>query len=213
MSLSYFFLDWSGGPGFKFSRGSTHHLVFAFATIPDYTWFRREVADLRARRGLPKDYEYHYAHISKTERDAYYAALRGIDFQAWVLVVDKRTLSARYRRYNQYNLFNEFVTDLARRIPWEATPGIFLLVDAHATTTRLVQTIRVAVSGALKTRGAQQRIKKARGRPAHQEDGLQLADMLAGAVVKGRIGNGVDYLIGLEDKVMVWWYEENVHEK
>jgi len=124
------------------------------------------------------------------------------------LVVDKRDLSVKFRRRNQYDLFHEFVTDLARRIPLEATQGISLLIDAHATTTRLTQTIRVAVSGALKTRGTQQRIKKARGRPAHREDGLQLADMVAGAVVEGKVENEVDYLRGLDDKIKVWWYEE-----
>jgi len=213
LSLSYLFLDWAGDSGFKFDRGSTHHLVFAFAAVPDYTGFRRTIADLRVCRGLPRDYEYHYAHIPKVERAAYFATLHSIDFQAWVLVVDKRDLSVRFRRRSQYILFREFVTDLARRIPLEATRGISLLIDAHATTTRLTQTIRVAVSSALKTRGAQQRVKKARGRPAHREDGLQLADMVAGAVVESKVRDEVDYLIGLEDKIKIWWYEGDVPEK
>ena len=42
---------------------------------------------------------------------------------------------------------------------------------------------------------------------------MQLADMVAGAVVESKVRDEVDYLIGLEDKIKIWWYEEDVPEK
>lgn len=203
------FLDWAGDLGFEFGRGSTSHLVMVFAMTTNYATFRQTMADLRARRGLHKVYEHHYAHIPKAEREAYFTALRAASFQAWALVVDKRQLSEGPKRMNQYDLFGKLVADLARRLPVEALQEAILLVDAHTTTTQLTRTIRVAISNALRGRGTQRRVKKVRGRPAHLEDGLQLADMVAGAVVGSKVEGTVDHLAGLEEKITVWRYAES----
>jgi len=53
----------------------------------------------------------------------------------------------------------------------------------------------------------QPRVQKVRGRPAHGEDGLQLADMVAGAVMESRVRGGADHLAGLEDKIRIVRFE------
>ncbi|RMD66275.1 DUF3800 domain-containing protein [Candidatus Parcubacteria bacterium] len=208
MPPKHLFVDWSGDLGFKFGRGSTTHLVIAVVRVADYTAFRKAIAALRAERGLHKGYEFHYAHIPEAERAAFFAALREASFEAWVLVVDKRELSAGFRRRNQYDLFSEFVVALVDHLPEEAVENGRVVVDTHSTTMRLTRTIRVAMSRALRTREIQPGIKRVRGRPAHREDGLQLADMLAGAVVEARVKGGEDYLVGLEDQIYVLEFEE-----
>ncbi len=206
MPNRYIFLDWAGDTGFKFGRGSTTHLVLAFATVPNYQDFRQAMQMLRIRRQIARSYEYHYAHIAHAERSAYFAALHHTEFHSWVLVVDKRRLPARLRRYNQYDLLAEFTYGLARRIPAEVFRDAILIVDTEPAKRKLVQAVRTAVSRALSERRAGRGIRKARGRPAHQEDGLQLADMIAGAVVSDVVKGHPAYLQRVKGQVIVWHY-------
>jgi hypothetical protein len=110
-------------------------------------------------------------------------------------------------RRNQYDLLGEFIAVLADQLPAEAVENALVVIDAHTTTTELTRSIRVAISGALRARQIQPGIKKVRGRPAHREDGLQLADMVAGAVVESKVRGGADRLAGLEDKIRTVWFE------
>jgi len=205
----HLFIDWSGDLGFKFGRGSTTHLVIAVVSTVDYAALQKLISGFRTERGLHKAYEFHHAHIPEAERAAFCDALHDVSLQAWVLVVDKRRLSGSFQRRNQYDLFGEFIATLADQLPAEAVENAFVMIDAHATTTKLTRRIRVAMSRALRAREIQPGIKKVRGYPAHSEDGLQLADMLAGAVVESKVKGGIDHLAGLEDRVRVIWFEES----
>ena len=213
MPPGHLFVDWSGDLGFKFGRGSTTYLVIAVVNLADYAAFRRVIAKLRTERGLHRAYEFHYAHIPEAERAAFFDALRGATFEAWVLIVDKQRLSGRFKRRNQYDLFGEFVDTLVDQLPAEVIQNALVVIDAHATVTKLTRSIRVAVSRTLRAREIQPGIKKVRGRPAHREDGLQLADMLAGAVVETKVRGGVEQLAGLEDRTRVVWFEEGKADK
>lgn len=71
-----------------------------------------------------------------------------------------------------------------------------ILVDDREKQSPRLRAIRVASSLVLRARGMA-RTPKMRGEPAQQWDGLQLADMLAGAAVRREAG-GKDYLRGLE---------------
>jgi len=58
---------------------------------------------------------------------------------------------------------------------------------------------------ACRAQGARRGPRKVRGKPAHTEDGLQLADMIAGAVAEREEG-GRDYLMGLEECIEIIHY-------
>lgn len=160
MPIRHLFIDWSGDLGFKFGRGSTTHLVIVVVSIADYGGFRKFMADLRTERGLYKAYEFHHAHIPKTERAAFFDALPRAGFKAWVLVVDKRRLPENFKRRDQYDLLGEFIAVLADQLPAEAVENALVLIDAHTTTTELTRSIRVAISRALRARQTQPRIKE-----------------------------------------------------
>jgi hypothetical protein len=181
-------------------------LVIAIVSVADYAAFRKLVADLRVRRGLHKTYEFHYSHIPEVERTAFLEALREASFQAWLLVVDKRRLSENFKRRNQYDLLGKFVAVLADRLPADMAAGATMVIDAHSPASRLTRAIRVAISDTLRTSAIQPGIRRVRARPAHCEDGLQLADMLAGAVVESRIRGKMSRLTG---RIMIIQFEES----
>ena len=49
-----------------------------------------------------------------------------------------------------------------------------------------------------------QGLKRVRGRKSEKEDGLQLADMVAGAIAEGEVKGGTDYLAKLQGKIRVY---------
>lgn len=204
MPPKYLFLDWAGDFGFKFAEGSSTHLIFAMAFMPDYSALRRALVSLRRDRRLPKDYEFHYVKTAKKVRQAFFQTLEQLDFTVDVLIVAKEDLPREYRRKNQYALYREFVSDLVRKVSEETFEGAILMVDARTTTDLLTQTLRVAVSQALRSKGVKRGLKKVRGKRSEKEDGLQLADMVAGAIAEGKVKGGADYLVDLREKIRVY---------
>lgn len=172
--------------------------------IPDYSILRQALASLRRDRRLPKDYEFHYVKAAKKVRQAFFRTLERLDFTVDVLIVGKEALPREYERKNQYALYREFIGDLAMKMPGETLEDAILLVDAQATTDLLTQTLRVAISQALRSKGVRQGLKKVRGRKSEKEDGLQLADMVAGAIAEGEVKGGTDYLAKLQGKIRVY---------
>jgi hypothetical protein len=81
-----------------------------------------------------------------------------------------------------------------------------LLVDAQRSDMVLVRGIRVAVSHALEEAEVAYGLRKVKARPAKEEDGIQIADMIAGAIVD-RLRGKRDYLAELEKHLRVWHYE------
>ncbi len=101
MSSKTLFIDWSGDLGFRFGRGSSNYVAIALVHVADYAAFCQSAANLRAQRRLVAHYEYHYAHIPKSERAAYFTMLRNTDLAAWVLIADKRKdkLEDEFKKY------------------------------------------------------------------------------------------------------------------
>ncbi len=97
------------------------------------------------------------------------------------------------------NLVAHFVAETVAEMPAELIDGAVLLIDGSRDEVALQQRIRATVSAKLRRVGSTL-LKDIRVRPAREEDGLQVADMLAGAAASEHIGDNA--LLGyLRDKV------------
>ncbi len=199
------FLDWSGDVGFKFDEGSSEYLVFALVFVANYSALHRVLCDLRKARGLPGNYEFHYTHASRNTRRAFFAAVEKVSFEAIVLVVPKREVPSALARRDQYTLYEQFVGELAAWVPVARFKGAVVYMDARSTRNEIVRAVRRGISAARRARGVRRGPRKVRGKPAHAEDGLQLADMIAGAVVEREEGEQ-DYLRDMEERIEVIHY-------
>ena len=97
-----------------------------------------------------------------------------------------------------------FLGQLLACIPLHLIEVKRLLIDDEEKYSPLVRGMRIAASPVLLARGLKR--TKTREEPAHRWDGLQVADMLAGALMKQEHG-GTDYLRGLEAHLQVYHYE------
>lgn len=202
---SYGFVDWSGDTGFKFSLGSSTHFVLSLVSSDNYPDLRSQLIKLRAQSGLPEAFEFHFIHNSKTTRTAFFATLPHLFWEGAVLVVDKRELPNDFSKMSTSAFCGFFLGHLLARAPLHWIEVKRLLIDEKHKNSPLVRGMRMAASPVLLARGLK-RTPKVRGEPAHLWDGIQIADMLAGALKERELGD-VDYLRGLKEHLHVYHYK------
>jgi hypothetical protein len=154
---------------------------------------------------MSQDFEFHFARNSAVTRAAFFAALPHFIWSGAVLLVDKQQLPAEFTRMHNPAFYGFFLGHLLARAPLHLIEVKRLLVDDSVKDSAIVRGMRIAASPVLRARGMR-RTPKLRGEPAHRWDGLQVADMLAGAVVE-RENTGRNYLRGLRNYLRVYRYE------
>ena len=202
----YLFLDWSGDVGFKFGRGSSEYLVLALVSSTDYGRVRKTLASLRRKLALSPLFEFHYMQTPPELKGAFFDVLTGLAFSSEILVAHKPSLPLSFRRMREAEIYGHFVSDLLLRADQTIIEQALLLVDAQRSDVVLVRCIRVAVSHALEGAKVTYGLRKVKARPAREEDGIQIADMIAGAMVN-RLEGKRDYLAELEEHLHVWHYQ------
>jgi len=76
-----------------------------------------------------------------------------------------------------------------------------LVFDGPRRETKTARGIRLAISELFEERGLGYRLKRITARPATEEDGLQVADMIAGAALDEATGHAHGYLARLAERV------------
>ncbi|PKO21383.1 MAG: hypothetical protein CVU38_15050 [Chloroflexi bacterium HGW-Chloroflexi-1] len=113
---AYGFVDWAGNAGFKFAEGSSSHLALALVSTDDYDELRQALRKARARLGLPKELEFHFAHNADLVRAAFFSSLSRIIWAGAVLLVDKRALPAKHTRMRAPVFYSFFLECLLTRV-------------------------------------------------------------------------------------------------
>jgi hypothetical protein len=202
---AYGFVDWSGDSGFEFGLGSSRHLALAIGSSVQYADLQRELMDLRVDLGLPRGFEFHWARNAERVRTAFFSAPALSFWNGAVLLVDKCELSSEFARMREPEFYGVFLEYLLARLPLELLGVKRLLIDGVKKEETPIRAMRLAMSSALRRRGMG-RTPILRAEPAHQWDGLQVADMLAGAVVERETG-GRDYLTNWKAHLLVYQYD------
>jgi len=197
-------LDWAGDSGFKFTLGSSLHLILCWVSSEDYGGLHHGLCDLRERQGLPRTFEFHFARNSDTVRAAFFANLPALPWEAATLIVNKQTLPREFRRMREPVFYGHFLGYLLALAPLPILTVKRLLVDESQRRSELLLGIRAAMSPVLRARGLE-RPPRVSGQPSREWDGLQVADMLAGAVAESESGER-GYLQHL-DRLCVYHYE------
>lgn len=202
---AYGFVDWSGDTGFKFSSGSPTFFIITLISSENYADLREQLRKLKEQLGLPISYEFHFVHSSKTIRTAFFTVLAHCDWEGAGLIVDKRKLPKEFKKMKTPDFCAFFLGHLLARAPLDWIEVKRLLVDDSSKNSPIIRGMKLAASPVLLARGIK-RTPKVRGEAAHLSDGIQIADMLAGAL-KEREQGGIDYLKGLKERIQIYHYE------
>jgi len=197
----YFFVDESGEPGLHSDKGSPY-FVIAMAQMPKWEPIP-ELAALRKEFHLPPSFEFHYVKMSAVQKQAFYQAVIPVAFRVRSAVLLKDKLPALYREMNGFELTIELLTRLTLRASPLDIGGDILVIDS--ATDALRSTLRIRLSQECRKTNRARPFGKIATASSRREDGLQLADMVAGAIRDHALGRNFEHRQVFMKKVVDLW--------
>ena len=173
--------DEAGDASFNFGKGASHYFVVAVVATQDADGLRSALINLRKRENFAETFEFHFnALASKKMREKTLTALREADFMAWAMIVDKTSIPLPLRALSGMEFYLYFVTELIERIPVEMrNKGTLILDEFGSANAALVKLKRL-----LKARGIRHEFSRIFFRRSRSEDLIQVADLVAGAILR-----------------------------
>ncbi|MBI5823848.1 MAG: DUF3800 domain-containing protein [Chloroflexi bacterium] len=171
------YVDWSGDPGFKFRQGSSELLVVA-TVISDE---ELDMNSLRLKLSLPEDYEFHFSKTDRRIREQFRNYINTeLEIPGVVVLrVDKQLLSSNMRQKRGEQVIADLITHCVVNLPFELLQNSTLYYDGEKEQQSFKNTLRTTLSHAMQAGMFLRGIKAA---SASRNDGLQVADMLAGFI-------------------------------
>ncbi len=174
----YFFVDESGEPGFHAHKGSPYFIV---VMVQMAKWEPiDELTNLRETLHLSPTYEFHYAKTSLLQKLAFYQGVLPVNFRARAAVLLKEDAPRIFHKMSGLDLIVELLTCLTLRARPADIHHDILIIDG--ATDALRSALRIRLSQECRRIKRESPFKKIVTASSHKEDGLQLADMIAGAI-------------------------------
>ncbi|MGB4811359.1 MAG: DUF3800 domain-containing protein [Methylophilaceae bacterium] len=173
------FIDESGDPGFKLTKGSTSHFVIAMI-IFDSNLDAESTAEIikQAYLDLKVKPEFKFSKSKDSVKNEFFSRISSCKFRVRALVVDKQIIYSKNLRENDERFYNYFIK---------------LLIDCHDLTLNNAS-IKIDGSGDREFKNELNRYLRAQIKQNltfkikfvdSQKDYLiQLADMVAGAIAR-----------------------------
>jgi hypothetical protein len=209
MGTNILYVDWSGDPGFRFRAGSS--LYLSIACVMSSPSFAQPLSAIRDDYHLGRKFYFRFANVSNLIKPIFFSELAQADIGGVVLRVDKPALKPEFRSMKGNQLIGHFIAECIDRLPPAALQDYSLMFDGSRDESAATQMIRITISAQLRSRNLP-RPKHIAPRPAREEDGLQIADMLAGAAASRHLADNA--LLGrLRGKVDLIDYSEDKHNR
>ena len=173
--------DEAGDVGFSFGRGSSRYFVVAVVATSNPDALRAILVDLRAMENFPETFEFHFNSLASAKlRRKVFLTLKAAEFEFWALVVDKTTLPDIFRAMNGLDFYLYFVSELIRQLPFEKRKEGTLILDEFGSRASTRQELRRV----MKARGILSGFSRIFVRRSRSESLIQVADLVAGAVLR-----------------------------
>ena len=172
-------VDWSGDPGVD---PKSRPLCIMSVVAYDENALDVALAKLREQKGKPKDYEFHYTDIDDRQfKDDFMASVAHV-FIGRVVVYDKDAMVTRDAWGRDTSLLVQLIIQSLLLMPEGTIKDAKMTLDGKREVKVLERTLRPALSASLKARCIEDRVSKIRHAQSLGHGGLQLADMVGGAV-------------------------------
>lgn len=190
--------DESGDVSFSFDKGASRHFVFAVIATSAPDALRQQLADLRQQANLSPQYEFAFNSLSSAPlRRRVFDALRRADFEGWAVIVDKTTLPDSYKVMSGLEFYLYFLTELLRAVPANERDGATLILDEFGSPASVRKQLRrVMIVRDIPRQFKRIQIKRSRSEPL-----IQVADLVAGAILRRDSRGDVDAYDSIADKL------------
>ena len=173
--------DEAGDVSLNFEKGASRYYVPAFIGTQSPDLIRGTFSDLRQQLGLHASHEFKFHKMTSPEiRKQVFSALAHADFEAWALFVDKTTLPKIFETTASIAIYTHFITELLTIIPAKLQQDATLILDEFGSTPDL----RTELRRTMLKRHMPRLFKRVIVRKSHRESLIQLADLVAGAIMR-----------------------------
>lgn len=198
----FFYLDDSGDPGLTGAEGSSSHFALAMVQLVD-TQPISALTEVRQKFHFKPDFEFKYYTLRREIKEAFFHAIRAVPFRVRIAVADKARLEPRWRKLTGQKVLLEMTAGLIMRAdPLDMADDV-LIVDG--ATRAFCRALRVRLSEECRRVARVRPLGKITGGKSDREDGLQMADMLAGTARQHGAGENSPYYPLFAHKVVDWW--------
>lgn len=181
--------DESGDVSFSFEKGASRYFVVAMIATTAPQTLRQDLANLRQKASLPAHYEFAFNSLSSTPlRRRVFEVLAEADFEGWAIIVDKTTLPDTFKMMSGLDFYLYFVTELLRVVPIDKREGATLILDEFGSPSR----VRSELRRVLAIRDIPRHFKRIQIKRSKSEPLIQVADLIAGAVLRRDSKGDVD---------------------
>lgn len=198
----YFFVDESGDPGLEGGAGSSSHFVVAMIQLPNRAPLAA-LAHVRKTLGLSPSFEFKYHKTATAPKDRFFREVLSIPFRVRALVVNKMRLRLNWRHLSSQELAAEFIIQMTLRAIELDIANEILIIDG--ATPSFCRSLRVQFTERCKQQKRIRPFKHIVGANSRNEDGLQLADMIAGAIRLHAVGGAADHFYCISPRIVDLW--------
>lgn len=181
--------DEAGDVSLNFAKGASRYFVPAFIATQKPDRLREKLAELRQTLGLSETHEFKFHKMTSAEiRNEVFSTLAHADFEAWGLIVDKTRLPKIFETTESIEIYTHFITELLAIIPTELQKDATLILDEFGSTPDL----RTELRRTMIKRHMPRLFKRVIVRSSHRESLIQVADLVAGAIMRRDTQNDAD---------------------
>ena len=198
----YFFIDESGDPGLEGEAGSSSHFVIAMVQLPERMPLY-PLARVRQKLGLSPSFEFKYHKTATAPKDVFFRDVLLIPFRVRTVIVNKMQVSLSWRYLSPQELVTELIIQMTFRASELDIANEVLIIDG--ATPAFCRKLRVQFTERCKEQKRIRPFKHIIGANSRSEDGLQLADMIAGAIRLHAMGGPAAHFYCISQRIVDRW--------
>ena len=198
----YFFVDESGDAGLEGQASSSSHFVITMVQLPNRAPLH-PLVNLRKALRLPPAFEFKYHKTTTIQKDRFFKDVLVTQFRVRAVVLAKARIDMKWRNLPSQALVNELIIRLTLRASELDIANEIMIIDG--ATPAFCRQLRVQFTERCKQEKRIRPFKNIIGANSRNEDGLQMADMIAGAIRLHAMGVSSEHFHCISSRIVDLW--------
>ena len=198
----YFFVDESGDPGLEGQASTSSHFVIAMVQLPARVSLR-PLVNLRKALRVKTTFEFKYHTTTTLQKDLFFKEVLHIPFRVRAVALNKARIGVQWRNLQPPELVTELIIRLTFRASELDIANEVLIIDG--ATPAFCRHLRVRFTERCKQEKRIRPFKNIIGANSRNEDGLQMADMMAGAIRLHAMNLSSEHFYCISSRVVDLW--------
>jgi hypothetical protein len=198
----YFFVDESGDPRLEGQASSSSHFVITMVQLPARVSLR-PLVNLRKTLQVKTTFEFIYHTTTTSQKYLFFKEVLNIPFRVRAVALNKAHLGVQWRNLEPPELVAELIIRLTFRARELDIANEVLIMDG--ATPAFCRHLRVWFTEWCKQEKRIRPFKNIIGANSRNEDGLQMADMMAGAIRLHVMNISSEHFYWISSRIVDLW--------